>query len=93
MLDLLVHQNLRRFVIWYLPPRQDYFELIPSRSNNLQAARGLSWCALEHFPDQTGFFIGLNVFESVQDLPHDLQELQAITNVFAACVLVMKVAL
>jgi hypothetical protein len=48
---------------------------------------------LEHFPDQTGFFIGLNVFESVQDLPHDLQVLRAITNVFASCVLVMKVAL
>jgi len=48
---------------------------------------------LEHFPDQTGFFIGLNVFDPVQDLPHDLQVLRAITNVFASCVLVMKVAL
>jgi hypothetical protein len=48
---------------------------------------------LEHFPDQTGFFIGLNVFEPVQDLAHDLQVLRAITNVFASCVLVMKVAL
>jgi len=48
---------------------------------------------LEHFPDQTGFFIGRNVFETVQNLPHDLQELQAITNVVASCVLVKKVAL
>jgi len=28
---------------------------------------------LEHFPDQTGLFIGLNVFELVQHFPHDLQ--------------------
>jgi len=27
---------------------------------------------LEHFPDQTGFFISLNVFEPVQNFPHDL---------------------
>jgi len=48
---------------------------------------------LEHFPDQTGFFIGLNVFEPVKDLPHELKVLRAIANVFTSCVLVMKVAL
>jgi hypothetical protein len=48
---------------------------------------------LEHFPDQTGFFIGLNVFEPVQDLAHDLQVLRALANVFTSCVLVMKVAI
>ena len=73
--------------------RQNYFELIPSRSNNLQPVRATLGAPLEHFPDQTGFFISLNVFEPVQDLPHDLQVLRAITNVFASCVLVMKVAL
>ena len=61
-------------------PRQDYFELIPSSSNNLQPVRGLLGCALEHFPDQTGFFIGLNVFEPVQYLPHDLQVLRALAD-------------
>ena len=25
-----------------------------------------------HFTDKTGFFLGLNVFEPVQDLPHNL---------------------
>ena len=35
---------------------------------------------LEHFPDQTGFFIGLNVFKPVQDLPHDLQVLRALAD-------------
>jgi hypothetical protein len=34
----------------------------------------------EHLPDQTGFFIGLNVFEPVQDLPHDLQVLRALAD-------------
>ena len=80
MLDLLVHQNLRRFAIWYLLARQDYFELIPIRSNNLQLVRASLSALLEHFPDQTGFFIGLNVFEPVQDLPHDLQVLRALAD-------------
>ncbi len=35
---------------------------------------------LKHFPDQTGFFIGLNVFEPVQDLPHDLQVLRPLAD-------------
>ena len=35
---------------------------------------------LELFPDQTGFFIGLNVFESAQDFPHDLQVLRALAD-------------
>ena len=35
---------------------------------------------LEHFPDQTGFFIGLNVFESVLDFPHDLKVLRALAD-------------
>ena len=35
---------------------------------------------LERFPDQTGFFIGLNVFEPVQDLPHDLQVLRPLAD-------------
>ena len=38
---MLTLVKLRRFAIWYLLPRQDYFELIPSRSNNLQPVRGL----------------------------------------------------
>ena len=46
-------------------PRQDYFELIPSRSNNILSVRLPLGARLEHFPDQTGFFIGLNVFEPV----------------------------
>jgi hypothetical protein len=57
-------------------PRQNYFELIPSRSNRFQSVRGLL-VYLEHLPDQTGFFKDLNVFETVQDLPHDLQVLRA----------------
>ena len=36
---------------------------------------------LEHFVDQTVFFIGLNVFEPVQDLPHNLQVLRALATV------------
>lgn len=28
---------------------------------------------LEHLSDQAGFLVGFNVFESVQDLPHDRQ--------------------
>ena len=35
---------------------------------------------LEHFPDQTGFFIGLNVFEPIQHFPHDLQVLRALAD-------------
>ena len=35
---------------------------------------------LEYLPDQTGFFIGLNVFKPVQDLPHDLQVLRALAD-------------
>jgi hypothetical protein len=35
---------------------------------------------LEHFPDQTGFFIGLNVFEPVQNFPHDFQVLRALAD-------------
>ena len=42
---LLALGKLRRFAIWYLLARQDYFELIPSRSNNLQPVRGLLGCA------------------------------------------------
>jgi len=34
-------QHFRRFVMWSLLPRQDYFELIPSPSNNFQPFRGL----------------------------------------------------
>ena len=56
----------------YVLPRQDYFELIPIRSNNLQLVRASLSAPLEHFPDQTGFFISLNVFEPVQNFPHDL---------------------
>ena len=34
---------------------------------------GVSFGArLEHFLDQAGLFTGLNVFEPVQDLPHNL---------------------
>ena len=80
MLDLLVHQKLRRFVMRYVLGRQDYFELIPSRSNNLQPVRATLGAPLEHFPDQTGFFIGFNVFEPIQDLPHDLQVLRALAD-------------
>ncbi len=39
---------------------------------------------LEHFPDQTGIFIGLNVFEPIQDLPYDLQVLRALADVAPA---------
>ena len=53
--------------------RQDSFELIPSRSNNFQSVRRPQGVSLEHLPDQAGFLVGLNVLESVQDLPHDLQ--------------------
>ena len=35
---------------------------------------------LEHLPDQTGFFIGLNVFKPVQNFPHDLQVLWALAE-------------
>ncbi len=35
---------------------------------------------LEHFPDQTGFFIGLNVFEPLQDFPHDLQIMRSLAD-------------
>jgi hypothetical protein len=80
VLDLLAHQKLRRFVMKYVLPRQDYFELIPSRSNNFQFIRGFRDAHLGHFPDQTGFFVGLNVFEPVQDFPHDLQVLRALAD-------------
>jgi hypothetical protein len=53
-------------------PRQNYFELIPTRSNRFKSVLGLL-VYLEQFPDQTGLFIGLNVFEPVQHFPHDLQ--------------------
>ena len=46
VLDLLAEQNLRRFKMRYVLPRQDYFELIPIRSNNLQPVRGLLGCTL-----------------------------------------------
>jgi hypothetical protein len=42
------------------------FEQFPIRS-------GPSKALLEHLPDQAGFLVGLNVLESVQDLPNDLQ--------------------
>ncbi len=35
---------------------------------------------LERFPDQTGFFISLNVFEPIQNFPHDLQVLRALAD-------------
>ncbi len=60
--------------------RQDYFELIPSSSNRLQSVRASLGALLERFPDQTGFLIGLNVFEPVQDLSHDLQVLRALAD-------------
>ena len=75
-----IHPDLSRLVGLSLLLRQDYFELIPSRSNNFQCVRGPFGALLEHFPDQTGFFIGLNVFEPVQDLPHDLQVLRALAD-------------
>jgi hypothetical protein len=43
----------------------------------LQSVRASLGALLERFPDQTGFLIGLNVFEPVQDLSHDLQVLRA----------------
>ena len=46
----------------YVLPRQDYFELIPNRSNNSQLVRGFPGAHLEHPPDQAGFLVGLNVF-------------------------------
>src|SRR5574343_1760278 len=42
------------------------FEQFPIRS-------GPSKALLEHLPDQAGLLVGLNVLESVQDLPNDLQ--------------------
>jgi len=42
--------------------RQNYFELIPSRSNRFKSVLGLL-VYLEQYPDQTGFFIGIKVFE------------------------------
>ncbi len=72
VLDWLALGKFRRLAIWYLLARQDYFELIPIRSNNLQLVRASLSAPLEHFPDQTGFFISLNVFEPVQNFPHDL---------------------
>lgn len=35
---------------------------------------------LEHFPDQTGLLLGLNVFETVQNFPHDLQVLRSLAD-------------
>jgi hypothetical protein len=45
VLDRLALGRFRRFAIWYLLARQDYFELIPSRSNNFQPVRGLLGCS------------------------------------------------
>ena len=80
VLNRLVLGKLRRFVIWYVLARQDYFELIPSRSNNFQFIRGFRDAHLEHPPDQAGFLVGLNVFEPVQHFPHDLQVLRALAD-------------
>ena len=41
VLNRLVLGKLRRFVMKHVLLRQDYFELIPIRSNNLQLVRGL----------------------------------------------------
>ena len=53
------------------------FQVVRTISNPFVASLG---ALLEHLPDQTGFFIGLNVFEPVQDLPHDLQVLRALPD-------------
>jgi hypothetical protein len=65
VLDRLALVGFRRFAIWYLLPRQNYFELIPSRSNNLQTVRGILGLLLEHLTEQTGLFMGLNVFDGL----------------------------
>jgi hypothetical protein len=56
----------------YVLPRQDYFELIPSCSNNFQPQRGLLGARLERFPNPTGLFVDLNVYVPVQDSIRDL---------------------
>ena len=48
----------------YVLARQDYFELIPSRSTIYNLFGASLGALLDHFPDQTGFFIDLNVFAS-----------------------------
>lgn len=68
-----MHPDLSRLVGLEIaaPPRlirtdSKSFEQFPIRS-------GPSKALLEHLPDQAGFLVGLNVLESVQDLPNDLQ--------------------
>jgi len=48
----------------YVLPRQDYFELIPIRSNNLQPVRGLLGCAPRALSGSDRLLHGLNVFTS-----------------------------
>jgi len=55
----------------------NWFQVVRTIYNPFGASLG---ALLEHLPDQTGFFIGLNVFEPVQDLPHDLQVLRALAD-------------
>jgi hypothetical protein len=68
----------------------NWFQVVRTIYNPFGAPLG---AGLEHSPEQTGFFIGLNVFDTVHHLPHDLQVLRALANVFTSCVLVMKVVL
>ncbi|MEY3888144.1 MAG: hypothetical protein RL650_2236 [Pseudomonadota bacterium] len=48
----------------YVLPRQDYFELIPSRSNNLQPVRDLLGCTPRALSGSDRILHGLNVFTS-----------------------------
>ena len=51
----------------------NWFQVVRTIYNLFGASLG---ALLEHLLDQTGFFIGLNVFEPVQNFPHDFQVLR-----------------
>ena len=64
-------------MFWAAKTISNSFQVVRTIYNSFGASLG---ALLEHLPDQTGFFIGLNVFEPVKNFPHDLQVLRALAD-------------